>query len=116
MDWLTMGNLVKENRNRPAEPYTPKPINTFSDAVQVQKEVSPDYSALLTRARYLAHRYGYVNADLLRENSQDIVTGSKIIFGTILNSRNFEEGGRVTSNVKGSHGRKISNWYLKINA
>lgn len=111
MDWNQIRDL---ERNQINEPYSRKSIETFSDAVQTFKEVSPDYSALHKRARWIAHKWGYVNADLLREHSQDIIgEGKKIIFGTILNSRNFEEGGRVTSNVKGSHGRKISNWRIR---
>ncbi len=109
-----MRELVKENRNQPAEPYLPPKVDSFESAVKVFKETSPEYSALHKRARYLAHKYGYVNANTLKENAKDLLKdeGNNII-GAILCPRNFQEGGLVRSNDPKAHGRRISNWRLK---
>lgn len=111
--WLQLGNLLRENRNLPSEPYQARPLETFEDVEQTHKEVSPAYWRLLKIAKYLCHRYTYVDADLLRQHSQDVEVEDKRIYGAVLRNKCFEGGGYVPSRVKGSHGRPIRRFRLK---
>jgi len=106
-------NQISFLDNRPFYPYQKRELDTFEDVEKTQKEVNPIYWQLLKRARYCCHRWGWVTADLLRENSRDIQVKDKRIYGSVLRNKCFEAGDYITSKVKSSHSRPIKRWKLK---